>query len=173
MRNIGLAFLASVLLILLAIYITNTLSPWNQEAVTAAIEQYELADMEQFQEFLHEIFELGLIWDLLDFRNFLSWLFIIGLAFTSSFTAMHMLFDKLFFKKFFEKPRIFPAIRRGTLVYLALIGLVILRLLAGLFWYNALAVIVLLAALEIVLHHFFDSKPQTITDEQQTQPSRT
>jgi len=69
-----------------------------------------------------------------------------------------MLIDKLFYKKFYEEPLLWPALRRGLLLYFAFAGLVSFRLLGGLNWSNAFLILFLVVVLEILAVNYTDKK---------------
>ena len=93
---------------------------------------------------------MGIVWEFLDVRILISWIFILAGFVISLFTSIHLFIDKLFFRKFFESPNIRPAIRRGIMVYFLLFAIVGLRLMGALEWYTVLITGVLLVTVEVV-----------------------
>lgn len=160
MRTAGLTFLTSIFFLILFVYLTNSISPWNQTAVSEAIDVYDINSGENFTVFIDEVLELGLIWELISIKNLVIWISVLGGAFVSMFISIHMIIDKLFFRKFFEEPDFWMAFRRGFLIYLAFSSLLILRLIAGLVWYNALAVVILGAAIEMGFVYYHSHKKE-------------
>lgn len=49
-------------------------------------------------------------------------------AFSSFFSFFHMLVDKLFFRKFYQKPRLVLALRRGIILALIVVGFAWMRI---------------------------------------------
>lgn len=66
------------------------------------------------------------------------------------FSLFHLVFDKLFFKKFFEKPNLFNAIRRGTLIGVFLIALCWLKIF-DFFYAHIIAILFLIIVLVEIL----------------------
>jgi len=60
--------------------------------------------------------------DVLDIHNLVIVSIVFVLSATSIFSLFHLIFDKLFFRKFYEKPRILLAMRRGLLLGILLAG---------------------------------------------------
>ncbi len=114
------------------IYLINTLSPWNQDAVNAIIERFNLLTGAQFREFVAEGLNNGNVFELLNLKNLIILLVVGLIAFTSGFSTIHLFVDKLFFRKFYENPSVFHAVRRGMLIGLVIIALSILRLVGSL-----------------------------------------
>jgi hypothetical protein len=65
-----------------------------------------------------------------------------------------MFIEKLFVSKFYEQPDMIKALRRGLIAYLTVTGLLLLNFFGGLLWYNAVAVLVLGIALELLFMNF-------------------
>lgn len=89
--------------------------------------------------------------NIVDIKNIgvASVLFVITTA--ALFTFLHLILDKLFFRKFYEKPRMMLALRRGILFALFLDALVWIRIFG--FW--MVHVIVLTFALVILVEALF------------------
>lgn len=91
---------------------------------------------------------------ILDIKNLIivSVIFIITLA--SIFSLFHQIIDKVFFRKFYEKPKIILAARRGILLGILLIGLAWLRIFG--FWeiHIILLVVVLVMLFEALFMSF-------------------
>lgn len=153
MRQTVIIFIAAVLFLLLFGYITQNLSPWNQTEVKSAILNYNLKSDDEFNLFIQDALNYGQISRFLDARNILIWVIVLGVSVVLAFAAVHLFLDKLFFRKFYEKPSMLYAVRRGIIFYLFLVGLIALRFISGLFWYNALALAVLGVALEYLFLH--------------------
>ena len=90
---------------------------------------------------------------MLDVNNLTIVSSILILTVTSFFTFLHLLVDKLFFRKFYENPRIFLAIRRGVLLGILLVSLAWIRIFD--FWqWN---IILLVASLPVLFEALFIS----------------
>ncbi len=86
----------------------------------------------------------------LDIQNLLivSLLFIVCIALI--FVFFHLILDKLFFRRFYEKPKIFLAIRRGTLVGFVLAGIAWLRIFEFWQWHIILLIVLLGVLFELL-----------------------
>lgn len=89
--------------------------------------------------------------NVIDIQNLIiiSGLFVICVAFFFAF--LHLLIDKLFFRKFYEKPGVFPAIRRGMLLGIFLAGLAWLRI----FNFDEVHIVLLIFSLILLIEGLF------------------
>jgi len=69
------------------------------------------------------------------------------------FAFFHLIIDKLFFRRFYEPPKVFIAIRRGTILGMVLVGLAWLKIFEFWEWH----IIVLIPLLGILFEAFFMS----------------
>lgn len=83
---------------------------------TQVIEEDDFARLNEEIERLHDS---GLLLNYLS-PNFYVGTMLVLCSIFSIFFGIHIIFDKLFFKKFFEKPDIFDAVRRGILLCIAI-----------------------------------------------------
>ncbi|HLD03142.1 MAG TPA: hypothetical protein VJC17_00015 [Candidatus Dojkabacteria bacterium] len=135
------------------VYATTTLSPWDKDKFSEFSVQYDIKSQDQLLVNFDSIVNSGLVLKLLHTRNVLIWAVLFGLALVLGFASVHSFIDKLFFRKFFEEPSLVKAFRRGIFIFLAFLGVVFLRLIGGLYWYNAAAIIALFIALELVIRN--------------------
>lgn len=151
------AFFASVISLFFLFLLSqgvDRLSPWNLEEINQAITKYSIQTNADFERFLLQAQELGLIWNLLNYRNLLLLLLLAAGSIVGGVVSVHMFVEKLFFNKFYEEPSILLAVRRGLLVFFALLAMLLLKFIGGLFWYNAVAVIVIAVLSEYVFISF-------------------
>jgi hypothetical protein len=94
----------------------------------------------------------------MDLRNFTIWLVLMAGFVISGITSLHLSIDKLFYRKYFEKPSLFSAIRRAVLVYLTILAVIMLRLLDGLLWYNLASLLILIVAIELLTVSFVGTR---------------
>lgn len=119
--------------------------------------------MQIFYTFIISIFFSGLFFyiinwvivpwnseNVLDVKNLIVFTSLFIAAFSSIFSVFHQIIDKLFFKKFYEKPDFLKALRRGILLGIILMANVWLKLFGLYEWH-----IVVLACLLIVLFEGF------------------
>lgn len=86
----------------------------------------------------------------LDITNF-SIVTIVFLALVASiFTVFHLIIDKLFFRKFYEEPKIFVAVRRGILLGILLSGLAWARVFGYWQWHIVAVVTALVLLFELL-----------------------
>lgn len=150
MKRVLISFLTLLFLLGLAAYVTYYQNPLQKETVMQIAQNQGLYTDAEVLAKIPEYIENGLIWDLLDHQKFFAWLTIVSLIFVNLVTFIHLLIDKLFFCKFFENPKMVPAIRRSFWVGLSLIGFVLLRLINGFYWYNAVSIVLLFVCIEIL-----------------------
>jgi hypothetical protein len=98
----------------------------------------------------------GLIWDVLDFKKLAALLVALTGSIVCLVSGVHLLIDKLFFRKFFEQPALIPALRRGILVAIVVIMPIFFRLINGLVWYNVASIVVLCICIEILIVNVFN-----------------
>jgi hypothetical protein len=91
--------------------------------------------------------------NVVDIKNILIVSIVLLVTIASFFSFFHLLIDKLFFRKFYESPRLFPAIRRGVLFGLFIAGLGWIRIFD--FWLPH--VILLVLALVVLIEALFIS----------------
>ena len=150
MRRVGIVFLIFLFLLLVGGYITAFQNPFVSSAVL------KLAEVNNFytdNEVVYQIPTLiknGLIWELIDFRVFYAWLALIAATIGSFIAFLHLLIDKLFFRKFYEQPSLVLAIRRGFFVSLIIVGSIFFRLINGFEWYNIASLTFLFACIEVL-----------------------
>lgn len=89
--------------------------------------------------------------NVIDIQNLIiiSGLFVLCVAFFLAF--FHLLIDKLFFRKFYERPSVFPAIRRGMLLGVFLAGLAWLRI----FNFDEVHIVLLIFSLMLLIEGLF------------------
>lgn len=158
MKHVLLTLATTIFFVFLFWTTTKSLSPWNLDEVEKAKQQFSLETAEQFDAFVEDSIDLGLITQLLNLNNIAIWLVLLGAAVVSGFMSVHLFIDKLFYKRFFEPPDLWLALRRGVILYLGLLALIILRLIAALFWYNALSVVLLAFLIELGITSFLKNR---------------
>ena len=166
MKRAIFALLVSIFFGSVFAYVLNNVSPWKADAIQNAITRYDLKTEAGFDVFLLQALNLGLIWGLLNLRNLAIFLFCLGGFVIFAFASVHMFIEKLFVSKFYEQPDWKVAVRRGSITYLTLVGLILLNFFGGLLWYNALAVIILGLALELLFFNLTRRKPESIIKKQ-------
>ena len=158
MHRILLCFIAAVIFTFTAIYVTNTVSPWNIDNLELVIERNEIETGTEFSEYIYELKERGLVWEVINKPNLALWLGLWAGSIISTFSFAHMSIDKLFFKRFFEQPNLFRALRRGTWLYATTVAWLLLKLFAGGNWLNTVSIAVFFIALEGLLIHWLDPR---------------
>jgi hypothetical protein len=151
MKRITVFFFLTLFLVGIGLYISYYQNPFVLSQVITTAQQHNLLTDAQFGASLNDFITNGLVWSLIDTKLVIAWLAVWAGAIISAFTTMHLLIDKLFFRKFYEEPDLFMATRRGTYIALTLVGAVFLKLINGLFWYNLASIILLFICLEILL----------------------
>jgi hypothetical protein len=158
MKRIAITFAIFIFLVGTGIYITAYQNPFKLDAIKQlATNQNIYTDNEvvnQIPSYIHN----GLVWDILDMPKFFAWVAIISLAVGTFVTFLHLLIDKLFFRRFFENPHLFPAIRRGAWCSLIIVGIIFLRLVDGFYWYNISSIVFLFICLEILISNLLRNR---------------
>lgn len=147
-------------------YIVTSLSPWNEQAVNQAVERFGLLTGSEFQEFVKEGIANGSIFYLLNLKNLIAIGIVLLVVIVSGFSAIHLFFDKLFFKKFYENPSIFNPVRRGTILSLLIEGLIVLRLSGSFEIYIVAGCIVLAILIEVLFLVIFKKQKDTEKSEE-------
>lgn len=124
MKRAGINFVLAVFFGAILIYLLNFLSIWDFNVLNENLEDFNVDTQTEFNEFIVEMKETGLILDLINLRNFFTIQVFVLIVFVFSFSTLHLLFDKLFFKKFYESPSLKIAYRRSMLIgsYLILVN---------------------------------------------------
>lgn len=151
MKRVAITFCIFLFLVALGIYISVYQNPFNPSALKQIAENHQIYTDNALLNEIPSYIKNGIVWDLLDQTKFFAWVTIIALTLTSLVSAIHLLIDKLFFRKFFEQPALFPAIRRGLWFGLTLVGIIFLRLIDGLYWYNIASIAFLFLCLEFLI----------------------
>lgn len=102
--------------------------------------------------------------NMLDVKNLVIVSVIFIVSVTSIFCFFHQIIDKLFFRKFYEKPRLGRSIRRGFFLGALLVGLFWLRIFGFWEFHIVLLLFILIMLLEaffIVLTAGYDSRSKT------------
>jgi len=158
MKRISIALFLAVLTGGLILYITSRFPPYEFEKLMQ-INGQSTIDVSVLTDNIDQMIEYGLVLPIID-TKIMGIVCLLGFVFVVSLIGgLHMLVDKLFYKKFYEDPRAWPALRRGILIFLIFLGLVFFRLIGGLNLTNAFLIIFLCLILEIVAIQFTD-KPR-------------
>ena len=148
MKKIFIALIISIFISILFLYLANSLSPWNREVLNSYIDKYSITSGFEFNEFVSNSISSGIIFDYLDLKNILIIALFITVAFTSILSTIHLIIDKLFFKKFYEQPNHTLAIRRSFWIPFGLILYNLLRLFGGI---NILGVLIVVSFIIVVI----------------------
>lgn len=151
MKRITVTFFLTLFLVCIGLYISYNQNPFFLSKVIATAQQHNILTNDLFKSNLEDYINNGIIWDLIDIKLMSAWLAVWAGAIICGFSTIHLLIDKLFFRKFYEEPDLFIATRRGTYIALTLVGAVFLRLINGLLWYNIASIVLLFLCLEILL----------------------
>lgn len=143
LTTIGLVLLA------LSYYLMQSFSPFKQEKLEELIESKEIEeeDIETLNSEINIIIKDGFILDYLSSNAYLTFGLILA-SVLCLFSSLHLTIDKLFFKKFYEVPSLFDAVRRGIWISLSL-GLMFYLKLFGSDIYTLLSVPIAAFILEV------------------------
>ncbi len=98
--------------------------------------------------------------NIVDVKNLTIFSVLFIITFTCFFSFIHQIVDKLFFRKFYEKPRLVRSIRRGFLLGLMLISLAWLRIFGFFEWHIIALNILLMILFEILFRVMFKKSHQ-------------
>ncbi len=116
MVRVFLGFVASLFVYGILLFLLNHLSFFDENKLVAVRTKHELKTQEQFVEFYDQLKGAGLILEVIDSKNFILLLAISSIFVFISFATLHMFFDKLFFKSFYQQPSLKPAFMRSGIV---------------------------------------------------------
>lgn len=88
---------------------------------------------------------------IVDIQNLIIFTISLISSISSIFVFFHSAIDKLFFRKFYEKPRIMLAVRRGLFLGIHLSGLIWMRIFGFWFWH----IVLLYSALILLFETLF------------------
>jgi hypothetical protein len=165
MKRTAIAFLITVFLVIIGLYITYYQNPFILGQVQIAAKRDNILTDEAFLAHLGTYIDDGLIWQLLNIKQLIAWLGIWSGVIIGIIATFHLFFDKLFFRKFYEEPDILLAVRRGAYLALTLLGAIFLRLINGLFWYNITSIALLFLFIEILLLSISKERKETKTHQ--------
>lgn len=123
-------FIGFIIGIVGLVYVQN-ISPFKTAKISELIEEKQIGEDQEdkLNNEVRKLFEQGLILDYLSPNVFLGFTIFLT-SFSCFFLSIHLLIDKLFFKKFFEKASYFDGVRRGILFSICLGVMLYLKLLA-------------------------------------------
>ncbi len=135
----------------IAQYLFVSTSPWDKEKLIADFGRDEVVSQDQAIVFLDDAIELGLVSKYLNFINLGLLLLFSSLSVGCVIVFVHLVIDKLFFKKFYEEPNLKQALRRAALANLFIVLLILLRLFALLDIYTGLIFLAIVIFVEYSL----------------------
>lgn len=118
-------------LTVLAIYARQVLTPFNNEQVEELLRVEQISTGQEFDVVIGELATRGLLINYLSINNLLL-IILITLAPIVSFTMLvQVLFERIFWRKFYESVRLGVALRRSIVVALCVASIWIYRLFAA------------------------------------------
>jgi hypothetical protein len=144
-----------LVLALFSLYIGNFLyrnqSPWNKGKINQELVAEDIKTNSEAIRYITDMQDLGLVWDYINIRSFLLLFFFIDAGIVCGFASFHTLFDKLFFKKFYEEANWHVALRRGA--ELATLGslFIVLRLSASFSIFTAIPLLLIVVGAEYII----------------------
>lgn len=106
-------------------YTIQQLPPFDWEKLDHDLELQQITSQSGTRERVEELYTRGVLVEFLYPQGAAAFLIGLALSILSFFAAIHLALDKLFFKRFYEQPSLFPAVRRGVLLALFICGLFI------------------------------------------------
>lgn len=168
MRKLLISLVLAVFLIVISVYLLRTLNPFDTEATREIISAEKIRTVTDFSFLVQELMSKGLIWDYINLRNFLLVTGSISAAYISLFTFIHLILDKLFFRKFYQQASLSMALRRGVLSALAIVGALVTQM-YGFELYVAGLWVLLLLIIEVLTWKFFQPEVDpTVSQDKST-----
>lgn len=133
----------------LSYYFVTSVSPFDLDKMQELAEEnlIEKEEWEQLDYQIEYLIERDIILEYFSPDAYVG-LVSIALTIVFSFSAIHVVLDKLLFKKFFEKPSIFNALRRGVLIGGTLLAMLYFKL-YGLDYYTIAAIPAFILVVEL------------------------
>ena len=156
MKKVGLVFGLALIFGLLVFYIAFRYTPYNADKLMELAGNEGVLNADVFTDNIDSLIEYGLLIPILDQQIFYIEIVLSGLFIVCLVGAIHMLVDKLFYKKFYESPAVWKAIRRGVIVFSVLLGWFFFRVIGGLSFLNFILMLILGIFLELLLIQFTD-----------------
>jgi choline-glycine betaine transporter len=174
MRFAALSALLTVLGALLGYYTINARQIINWEKLDPVLQEQEIITQSATLDLLTEFYRRGELIEYLDRDSLLLLLISVFFIVGGTITTIHLIIDKLFYKKFYEDPNYFPAIRRGIILGAVPVALLILSLNNLLILEIAVIVVLIAIGLEVIALTTFSPRAKKKSDESEAieNPSR-
>lgn len=128
MQKYIVLFIFTIFFAGLSYYLLQTLNPFDLDKVNELIVSEQITVVEEFDSVVGELIQRGLVFQLLNTRNITLIAFSLSVSLISGFAFLHLLFDKIFLRKFYEEPSILNALRRGFFFGAAVISILIFKI---------------------------------------------
>jgi hypothetical protein len=156
MKKVGIVFGLAFIFGTLLFYIAFKYTPYNADKLMELAGDEGVLNADVFTDNIDDLIEYGLLIPVLDQQVFYIEIVLSGVFVVCLVAAIHMLVDKLFYKKFYESPSVMKAFRRGIIVFSVLIGWFFFRIIGGLSFLNFILMLILGIFLELLLIQFVD-----------------
>lgn len=113
-------------------------------------------DYEEFDKAIDDLIKSGQIEKYLNTSSIVIFLITVSLGLSLFFFGVHTIIDKLFFKKFFEKPNFKVAVRRSVILTATVIGIMVLRF-YRLEWNSVVLIFPFVLIVELTIIYFSSS----------------
>jgi hypothetical protein len=180
MRKYFILLILSVFFAFVTYYLLQTLNPFDTAKIAQLAESQNIAVVEELKEVEIELIQKGLILEYLDLRHLIIILLVGSLSVISGFTFVHLVVEKVVFRKFYQQPSTYTAVRRGAFLCLAIITAILYRLYAA-EAYLTFVTWILLFVMEVIITRVLakpheetkNQKSETIKQEDSNQKSET
>ncbi len=125
-------------------------------------------DYEEFDKAIDDLIKSGQIEKYLNTSSIVIFLITVSLGLSLFFFGVHTIIDKLFFKKFFEKPNFKVAVRRSVILTGTVIGIMVLRF-YRLEWNSVVLVFPFVLIVELTIIYFSSSSKVEEIDKKEEQ----
>ncbi len=150
MRKYFILLILSIFFAGVTYYLLQTLNPFDVEKINQLAASQNITVVQELKEVQAELIQKGLILEYLDIRHLIIILLVGSLSIISAFTFLHIVVEKIVFRKFYQQPAVYTAVRRGSLLCLAIVTTIIYRFYAAEI-YLTLVTWLLLFVLEVII----------------------
>lgn len=164
MRSVFLSFIISLIFLGLFIYLADNLPIFYEDQIPIIQEQFAIQTNEEFILLFNDLKKRGLLIEIVNKNNVYVTLSMLFLFILSTISTLHLLIDKLFFKKFYQQPDIFPAIRRAFWFAIIVIMIIFMYFWAFINYWTTFMTFLSFGLIEYVLTKVLNRKINTQSD---------
>lgn len=127
------------------------------------LQSENLRSTEELIAVIGELKSRGVLSEYLDWGNVLMLMLVVGITVLAGFVFVHMCFERLFWRKFYQQVRVGTAVRRGLLLDITLAMLFFFNINAA-EWYMYLLGVMFMLIVEVLLTKTFQGELEQLPD---------